>query len=205
MGLVFLAEDIALGRQVALKVMRPELASQARARERFLREARAMAAVKHDHLATIHQVGEDNGVPFLAMELLAGESLDSRLEREGALPIAEVLRIGCQITQGLGAIHAGRVVHRDLKPANIWLEGEGRRVKILDFGLTTWMTGGKSFNRGDTNTSWQTGNDCPDGHLSTRTGRFGFLQAGQAGRSRPLGSTGGFRRGPPAYGDLLAL
>src|SRR5207253_8054864 len=105
------------------------------ARERFLREGRAAAAIKHDHVVTIYQVGEDGGVPFLAMELLKGESLEDRLKRQGRLSLADVLRIGREIALGLSAAHAQDMIHRDIKPANVWLEGEAGRVKILDFGL----------------------------------------------------------------------
>ena len=91
---------------------------------------------------TIYQVSEDRGVPFLAMELLEGESLESRLNREGKLPLAEVLRIGCEIAEGLAAAHVRGLIHRDIKPANIWLEsGPGGKVKILDFGLARPMEG----------------------------------------------------------------
>jgi serine/threonine protein kinase len=135
MGVVFLAEDPNLQRPVALKVMRPDRATSDSARQRFLSEARAAAAVKHDHVVTIHQVGEDLSTPFLAMELLQGEPLDARLEREGKLPVAEVLRIGREMAEGLQAAHEQRLIHRDIKPSNIWLEGKRGRVKILDFGL----------------------------------------------------------------------
>jgi WD40 repeat protein/tRNA A-37 threonylcarbamoyl transferase component Bud32 len=144
MGVVFLAEDTQLKRLVALKTMRPEAAAAAAARERFLREAQAIAALKHDHVVTIHQVGEEGGVPFLAMEFLEGESLEERLKRESKLPLPEVLRIGRQAAEGLVAAHARGLIHRDVKPGNIWLEaspGEpgasatGGRVKLLDFGL----------------------------------------------------------------------
>jgi WD40 repeat protein/serine/threonine protein kinase len=135
MGVVFQAIDERLGRQVALKVLRPTLAHEPRAQERFLREARAAAALEHDHIVTIFQVGEDHGIPFLAMPLLSGMSLDARLRQDEPLPMADVLRIGREIAEGLAAAHARKVIHRDIKPANIWLEGERLRVKILDFGL----------------------------------------------------------------------
>ncbi|HTU16630.1 MAG TPA: serine/threonine-protein kinase [Gemmataceae bacterium] len=122
MGVVFLAEDAQLQRFVALKVMRPGLAANDAARQRFLREARAVAALKHDHIVTIYQVGEDRGVPFLAMEYLEGETLHDRLKREPLLPMAEALRLSSEITEGLSAAHARGLVHRDIKPANIWLE-----------------------------------------------------------------------------------
>jgi len=141
MGFVFHAHDVHLQRAVALKVMRPETARDKGSRERFLREARAAAALKHDHIVTIYQVGQENDTPFLAMEFLEGESLESRLEREGKLPIPEVLRITREIAEGLAAAHNRGMIHRDIKPANIWLEAITGRVKILDFGLVRPATG----------------------------------------------------------------
>jgi serine/threonine protein kinase len=135
MGVVFKAEDPKLKRSVAIKAMLPTLAASASAGKRFLREAQAMAAVKHDHIVTIYQVDEERGIPFLAMEFLSGEPLDERLDREGKLPLAEVLRIGREIAEGLEAAHATGLIHRDVKPANVWLEAPRDRVKILDFGL----------------------------------------------------------------------
>jgi hypothetical protein len=135
MGVVFKAEDPRLKRLVALKAMLPSVAANASAGQRFLREAQAMAAVKHDHVATIYQVDEESGVPFLAMEFLAGEPLEGRLGRDGKLPLPEVLRIGREIAEGLDAAHATGLTHRDVKPANVWLEAPRGRVKILDFGL----------------------------------------------------------------------
>lgn len=134
MGMVFLAEDIQLQRPVALKVMKPGLGTDAH-RQRFLREARAAAKVRHEHVVTIYQVGEEGGGPFLAMELLEGESLDDRLHRERTLPVAEVVRIGRQVAEGLAAAHARALIHRDIKPGNVWLEGPHGKVKLLDFGL----------------------------------------------------------------------
>lgn len=144
MGLVFQALDTHLQRPVALKVMKPDLAEESVSKQRFLREARAAAAIEHDHIVTIYQVGEENGLPFLAMQLLRGEPLDKRLERDGPLPVPEVLRIGRETARGLAAAHARGMIHRDIKPGNIWLEvlADERgvsalrvRVKLLDFGL----------------------------------------------------------------------
>ncbi len=143
MGLVFQAEDTQLRRMVALKVMQPRLAADPVARQRFLQEARAAAALRHDGIVTIHQVGEDGGLPFLAMELLPGETLESRLQRSDPLPLAESVRIGREIADALAAAHSQGVVHRDIKPANIWLDaGAGGRVKILDFGLARCIESG---------------------------------------------------------------
>jgi WD40 repeat protein len=135
MGVVFRAEDPHLRRLVAVKVLLPGRAGSPAARERFLREAQAAAAVEHDHIIHINQVGEDRGVLFVAMPLLQGESLETRLNREGPLPLSEGLRIGREIAEGLAAAHERGLIHRDIKPANIWLEGARARVKILDFGL----------------------------------------------------------------------
>src|SRR5258708_39567077 len=120
MGIVLKAEDPLLKRLVAVKVMRPTLAADAENRQRFLREAQAAAAVEHAHVVAIHQVGEENGVPFLVMPLLQGETLEDRLRRDGRLPSAEALRIGHEVAEGLAAAHAHGLVHRDIKPANIW-------------------------------------------------------------------------------------
>jgi WD40 repeat protein/serine/threonine protein kinase len=159
MGVVFQAEDIQLKRLVALKAMKPALAASASARQRFLREAQAAAAIEHNHIVTIYHVSQDRDIPFLAMQLLRGESLHDRLKREAALPLAEVLHITRAVAEGLAAAHQRGLIHRDIKPANIWLENkdEGKRmkdegrqapgassfilypssfcVKILDFGL----------------------------------------------------------------------
>jgi eukaryotic-like serine/threonine-protein kinase len=135
MGVVFEAEDPRLGRRVALKVVQPSIADDQATHDRFLREARATAAVEHENIVTIHQVGEDRGVPFLAMPLLQGESLEDRLRREGRLPVADVIRIGREIALGLSAAHEQGLIHRDIKPGNIWLDARSGRVKILDFGL----------------------------------------------------------------------
>jgi serine/threonine protein kinase len=139
MGVVFQAQDSTLERLVALKVMKPETSTSEVARKRFHQEARAAASIQHDHIVTIYHVGEDNGIPYLAMPFLLGESLESRLRRGSRLPIAEIIRIGREVAEGLAAAHARGMIHRDIKPANIWLEDLGpdvpARVKILDFGL----------------------------------------------------------------------
>ena len=135
MGVVYQAEDVALKRLVALKAMLPALAASASNRARFLREARAVAALEHENVVAVYQVGEDRSVPFLAMQFLKGETLEDRVRRDGRLPPAEVLRIGRETAAGLAAAHARGMVHRDIKPANLWLEGERGKVKVLDFGL----------------------------------------------------------------------
>jgi len=119
MGEVFEAEDESLHRKVAVKRLRDELISNPDARERFLREARAAAAVENDHLVTIYQVGEEQGFPYFAMQLLFGEPLDRRLTRAPELTYIEIARYARQMGEGLGAAHAMGLIHRDIKPSNI--------------------------------------------------------------------------------------
>ena len=135
MGMVLQAEDTHLERLVALKVIQPEYRDEPAVRERFLREARAMAKVKSDNVITIHQVGEHNGVAFIAMELLEGAPLDTVID-SGTLPtLRETVRIGREVAQALAAAHSRGLIHRDIKPENVWLEAPSGRVKLLDFGL----------------------------------------------------------------------
>jgi serine/threonine protein kinase len=152
MGSVFLAEDPKLGRRVAIKTMHPGLAANPADRDRFLREARAAAAVENDHLVPIWAVGEaEDGTPFIAMPLLQGESLADRLKREPVAPLELILKVADDVAAGLAAAHAKGLIHRDIKPPNIWLEGDPgskrpeervRRCKILDFGLARPVDGG---------------------------------------------------------------
>ncbi len=135
MGVVLKAFDPRLHRPVAVKLMAPHLATHAAARKRFAREARAVAAVRNEHVVAIHQVETDGQTPYLVMEFVGGTSLQDRLERRGPLDVKEVLRIGMQAARGLAAAHAQGLVHRDIKPANILLENGVERVKITDFGL----------------------------------------------------------------------
>lgn len=135
MGVVLHAEDIHLKRPVALKVIKPEFNGDSETRQRFIREARAMAQIKSDHAVTVYQVDQDRDVCFIAMELLEGESLDSFIEREGKAPLSETLRVGREVSHALAAAHATGLIHRDIKPANVWLESPNGRVKLLDFGL----------------------------------------------------------------------
>jgi WD40 repeat protein/serine/threonine protein kinase len=135
MGLVLKAFDEKLHRVVAVKVMAPALAASTQARKRFVREAQAAAAVRHEHVIDIHAVEDAGPLPYLVMECIVGISLEDRIRRTGPLQLKEVLRIGMQIAQGLAAAHAQGLVHRDIKPANILLENGVERVKITDFGL----------------------------------------------------------------------
>src|SRR5262245_1966977 len=134
MGVVLKARDAKLNRVVAVKVLAPELASNPTARQRFVREAQAAAAVVHPHVVTIHAVDEER-LPYLVMEYIDGQSLQAKIDRDGHLQLKEILRIGQQIAAGLAAAHAQGVMHRDVKPANILLENGVERVRITDFVL----------------------------------------------------------------------
>jgi serine/threonine protein kinase/WD40 repeat protein len=135
MGTVLRAFDEKLHRIVAIKVLAPELASNGPARQRFVREARATAAVTHDNVIAIHAVEDDGPIPYLIMQFIQGCTLQQKLERTGQLPLKEMLRLGVQIADGLAAAHRHGLVHRDIKPSNILLENGIERVKITDFGL----------------------------------------------------------------------
>jgi formylglycine-generating enzyme required for sulfatase activity/predicted Ser/Thr protein kinase len=135
MGVVFAAEDTVLRREVALKVMRPHYAVKPDARSRFLREARAMAALQHDHIVTVYEVGEDRNLPFLAMQFLKGMSLADWFKKKPPLSMPQVLKLGREMALALAAAHKKGLIHRDIKPANVWLEAPKGRIKILDFGL----------------------------------------------------------------------
>jgi serine/threonine protein kinase len=133
MGEVYRAHDSKLGRDVALKVLPPQTASDSDRLRRFQREARAVAALNHPHIVTIYSVEETRGMHFLAMELVEGVPLSHVIPEDG-LPLEELLEISVSIAQALTAAHHKGIVHRDLKPANIMVD-KGGRVKILDFGL----------------------------------------------------------------------
>ena len=150
MGIVYRAEDTSLGRPVAVKFLHSRTIEDQGLRARFLREARLAASINHPNICTIYEVGEVTegfpvlagsrsetvpaGTPFIAMELVVGETLHDRLMRAGRLPVKELLAIGVQIAEGMQEAHARRIVHRDLKPQNVVIDAAGR-VKILDFGL----------------------------------------------------------------------
>lgn len=135
MGRVYLARDERLHREVAIKVLHPSKARDPIATRRFLREGRAAAAVDHPHVMTIHQVGEEQGLPYIVMQRLVGRTLKQARQAEGRLPLAEVLRIGRETAEGLAAAHAKGLVHRDIKPDNIFLQEPRGQVRIIDFGL----------------------------------------------------------------------
>ena len=137
MGEVYTARDTRLDRTVAVKVLPSDVAANPERRARFEREARAVAALQHPNICTIHDVGvATDGVPFLVMELLPGETLQRRLGR-GRLDDGEFVEIATALTGALDAAHTSAIIHRDIKPANIFLTGHG--PKILDFGLAKAM------------------------------------------------------------------
>jgi eukaryotic-like serine/threonine-protein kinase len=132
MGEVYKARDTRLDRTVAVKVLPEAVSGDPVLRQRFEREARAISALDHPHICALYDVGRENGIDYLVMQHLEGETLDARLER-GPLPLLEGLRVGAQIAEALGAAHRRGIVHRDLKPGNVMLTRGG--VRLLDFGL----------------------------------------------------------------------
>src|SRR5262245_21221212 len=132
MGEVYRARDTRLGREVAVEVLPASLSSSPEVRARFEREARTISSLNHPHICTLQDVGREGEIDFLVMELVEGESLAQRLTR-GALPPAEVLKLGGQIADALDRAHRAGVIHRDLKPGNVMLTKSG--AKLMDFGL----------------------------------------------------------------------
>ncbi len=131
---VYLAQDTALGREVAIKVLDPQAAADSTLRKLFVKEARALAQLSHPHIVGVFDVGEVDGLPFIVMEYVAGSSLKQRIERSGALPLADAVRLADGIAAGLAFAHSRGIIHADLKPSNILLDLNDK-PKICDFGI----------------------------------------------------------------------
>ncbi len=165
MGAVYEAEDLSLQRKVALKFLPAELAADPAAKRRLLTEARAASRLNHPNIATVYEIGESDGTPFIAMELVQGDSLKSILQR-GAMTRAKLCDITRQIAEGLNEAHQAGILHRDIKPGNIMLDEKGR-VKVLDFGLAVFAGKERSVDEAAesfitrTATQWSTGGTVP--------------------------------------------
>src|SRR5271154_5765761 len=136
-GGVYKAKDTRLERTVAVKVLPQQLSASPEVRQRFEREAKTISQLSHSHICALYDVGNQDGIEYLVMELLEGETLADRLGR-GSLPLEQVLRYGTEIADALDKAHRQGIVHRDLKPGNVMITKSG--VKLLDFGLAKAMT-----------------------------------------------------------------
>src|ERR1700741_3612995 len=178
MGVVYKAEDTRLGRLVALKFLPENASVEARDLERFKRDARTASALDHPNICTIYEIDEDNGHPFIAMQLLEGQTLRDRIGDE-PVPLAALLDWALQITDALAAAHAKGIIHRDIKPANVFITERGK-AKILDFGLAKLT--GTDLSSSEQMTMSSTG---PLTHTGAAIGTVAYMSPEQA-RGEPL-------------------
>src|SRR2546425_2522 len=151
MGEVYLAQDTKLDRKVALKILPADLASNRDRMERFIREAKSAAALNHPNIATIHEIGESDGVNFIAMEFIDGATVREKIHRD-RVPLSKLLKYLIQVAEGLSKAHAAGIVHRDLKPDNIMITRDDY-VKVLDFGLAKLVEPQRTFESGQVGSS----------------------------------------------------
>ncbi len=197
MGVVYRAEDLRLDREVAIKFLRKEDNTHAPWLTRFEREARLASALKHPHICTIHELGEEDGRPFIVMELLEGRTIKQRIE-EGALPVDQVVHFGVQIAMALEAAHARGIIHRDIKPANLFVTHEDH-LKVLDFGLAKLTDRQAAVTTAVTQAAVQTTTDVEVTVTGAAVGTAAYMSPEQATGAKVDGRTDLFSFGSVLY------
>ena len=197
MGVVYRAEDLRLDREVAIKFLRKEDHTHAPWLMRFEREARLASALKHPHICTIHELGEEDGRPFIVMELLEGRTIKQRIE-EGALPVDQVVHFGVQIAMALEAAHARGIIHRDIKPANLFVTHEDH-LKVLDFGLAKLTDRQAAVTTAVTQAAVQTTTDVEVTVTGAAVGTAAYMSPEQATGAKVDGRTDLFSFGSVLY------